>query len=830
MFNINNNYNYNLYLCNIDKSIICALDYISIEYTQNFRQYDELSFEVPLYDNGWRQVENKYFNYLQPLYLILMEAKNGDELIFKEFFIVDSPNFSFDNGVIKKTIKCYSSDYEFNNRYLNSYEEVKVLYDVDNSYGGGILNDMLSQMENTWSVNYISSNLLGIYHSYDYSSSTYRSVIEDLENQFNCYFIFDTVNNYINIYDASINEYGEDTNIVISDENYLKSLSCDVKNSEMVTKLKVFGKDNITIAKYNPTGQLYILDYDWFQKNGRMSDSLSTAYTAWKTLVADNETTFQDYLNQLGLLQESLNTLNNELNDLNTQLEIIEDTLDALIDSNRKNTSEYDDAYAQKKSLKTQIDNKKAEIRDVEAQIETINNDITALNNSLSLSNNFTSEQLKELSKMTIESKLSMDSVTDEKQLYEYAKSYIKLKSKPTIDIDLNIVDILSIGDSYISKHYDKIKVGNYIYLDCASLGFNYDKYRIIKINHRQLDNSLTITISNKDRVNSEINYLNRIFAASAEAADTLETNESEYSAYSEDSDTIVYKSSTIDTSETTIKSNTNYINQRGFTGNSLGTRNGAIKIQGDQIVFSPDGDFETYYAILSSDGLYLETTDSTSRVVITPANGFQLDLWNSDISNWRNAIYLGITNGQPSLHIDNGYISLLKVDAGLEKNRILIDPSVGFEIDNNSSTTPGSPIWNKIFYIDTTGVMTLVGANFYTSLTGDRLVINSNGITAYNSYDEINGIQILNGNLSTIEFYYRDEWRGTLSQAGGSFSLYPGNNANLILGIDGKNVSCKGNWDLTGAIININNVTGSFATADGHYISVVNGYVTEIY
>jgi hypothetical protein len=66
----NNNYDYNLYLCNIDKSIICSLDYLDINYTQNFRQYDELSFTVSENDNGWKQVKNQYFNYLQPLYLI----------------------------------------------------------------------------------------------------------------------------------------------------------------------------------------------------------------------------------------------------------------------------------------------------------------------------------------------------------------------------------------------------------------------------------------------------------------------------------------------------------------------------------------------------------------------------------------------------------------------------------------------------------------------------------------------------------------------------------------------------------------------------------------
>jgi len=194
-----------------------------------------------------------------------MEVKDNDTLIYQEYFIINDPNFSQDDGKTQKVIKCYDSSYEFNNRYLNAYTEVRKLYDNVNSYSftdstkGGILNYMLDiELLGTWSINYISPTLLNVYHSFDFSSSTYRSVVESLQEQYNCYFIFDTVNNKINIYDAATNEFGEDTGIVFSDENYIKSLSCDVKNSEMCSKLKVFGKDNISITKYNPIGQLYI--------------------------------------------------------------------------------------------------------------------------------------------------------------------------------------------------------------------------------------------------------------------------------------------------------------------------------------------------------------------------------------------------------------------------------------------------------------------------------------------------------------------------------------------------------------------------------------------
>jgi hypothetical protein len=741
MFDPNNtsNYEYYLYLCNIDKTIICAIDYIDIQYEQNFLQYDQLSFTIPLVDMGWKRIENQFFNYFQPLYLILMEVKNEDTLIFKEYFIVNSPTFSEDDGVVKKNIKCYSSDYMFNNYYLNSYEDVKLLYDTVGN--NGILNTMLDQMENTWTVNYISPTLLNVYHSYNFSSSTFRSIIETLQEQFNVFFIFDTVLDQINIYDASSESYGESTDIIISDENFLKSLSADIKGGEMVTKLRVSGKNNISISKYNPTGMFYLLDYSWAQDNGRMSQSLSDAYDAWKQLILDNETAFQNYLNALTVLETNLLTAENDLNDLNSALIVIDDSLDLLIDTNRRNTSAYDTIYLNKVSVLGEISTKEGTITTLEGQIDDINDDILTLNTLLSIDSNFTLTQRKKLSRLTVEGTLKLDTVSNEYQLYTYAKAYQLIKNKPSIDTTLNIVDLFSITDSYIEDKYDKIKVGNYIYLDCSSLGFNYEQYRITQISHSKLSNSLSFTISNKDRLNTEIYYLNRIFVPSSEAASTLKTNKEDYSKYTQESNTILYNYSHIDVSTNEIIIGDNTITKRGFLGNSLGTRNGAIKIQGDQIVFSPDGNFQSYYAILSSDGLYLETSDVKSRTVITPQYGIQIDqnVGTVGTPNWDNIFYVDSSDG--SVHLDGGYIECITSD---NLNRIKIDPTTGISIAVWDSV---SGIWDDRFYVSSN---TLIHRGLFTTgkIGEARIEIDDNGLISYNTSNQKHGLEINPGSF----------------------------------------------------------------------------------
>lgn len=704
MFDINksNNYQYNLYLCNMDKSLICALDYIDINYTQNFLQFDELQFTVSYDDNGWRTINNKSFNYLQPLYLILMEVCNNDEIIFKEYFIINDPSYSFDEGRTQKTIRCYDSSCEFNNRYLNSYTDVRKLYDFEHEYDfndstkGGILNYMLDiELSGTWKIKYISPTLLNVYHSFDFSSSTFRAVVESLQEQYNCYFIFDTVKNEISIYDAVTNEYGESTDIIISDENYLKSLSCDIKTSEMCTKLKVFGKNNISIAKYNPYGQIYILDYDWFQQNERMSTSLSQAYTAWKNLVKSKETTFQNYLNQIESINTSLNNAKNQLATLNEELTIIEDNMDAEKVNSNATTYEYSQLYSQYLSKKSAITSKQNQINSYNNQLTNINNNIIALNALLSIENNFTLAQRQELSRMTIETKLTLDSVDDEQKLYEYALNYMKIKSKPSIDIQLDIIDLFSISNDYITSKYNKIKVGNYIYIDCSSLGFNYETYRITQISHNKLDNSLTLTISNKDRLNSELNYLNRIFKASAEAAADLETKKPDYGQYIEDKNKLITKDDTI---TNPISFNDTEINRRGFLGTEIGGY-GAIQLKGDRLVITNDN-WATYHTLLSGNGLYLEKSDKSMRIVINPSYGFQIDRNVGTATNpiWDNSVY-----------ISDGYIV---VTGKIEGSEIFGGTISGTEINNGNGT----------FRVTADGVLYATEANITGNITGSLI------------------------------------------------------------------------------------------------------------
>jgi hypothetical protein len=841
LFDINNQ-EYILYLCQItNKTPICLIEYSDISISRNFRQFSELSFEVPYYDNGWIKTENKTFNLLQPNYLILLETRSNDEIINTEYFIINQPSLKNDNGEIKKSIQCYSLECLFNNRYLTAYEDVRALYDPNNNYNlsdstkGGVLNYILESMRGIWQVDYVSPSLLGIYHSFNYSSQTYRSVIEDLESVYNCIFVFDTVNNKISIYTAD--EIGENTEIVLTDENFIKSLSCDIKNSEICTMLRVYGKNNITISDQNPTGTPWEYDFSYFLDNGYLSDSLSSALTTYNNLVESKEGDFTTYLSSLNTLRSTLLTRQNELNDLNTTLKTIEDSLAGLQDIERRNSSSYGIIYNNKIAVKGQITDKENEIIAVEGQINTVLNNISTLNSSLSLENNFTSDQLKELNYFIFESTLKLDSVDNSQLLYKYAKQYIKIKSIPPYDFTIDIVDLFSINDKYIIDKYNKIKVGNFIYIDCPELGFNYEQFRITQISHNKLSNSLSITVSNKDKINTELYYLDKILTEVPKEVDSLKIKKEDYSKYVEESNKILYNNSTIDVENNPIIAGNNFLSKRGFQGKSLGTRNGAIKIQGDQIIFSKDGDFKDYYALLSPDGLFLERNDGKSRTWITPENGFQIDVFNPTTSDFRNAIYLGMDSLQnPALYIDNGFIEMTYVSrqTGANVNQIKINPELGMVINKWDTNILN---WIPVFYTSPNGTVianeliatdAIIQGNFSTGFTKQpRVEINNNGIISYNSNDQKHGLYINSARFTDLFLYRTNEAIFGIYDNGDGITLYCGEKGvtNEILiarpSSTGSSIDVKNEWDFSGATVtNLSGyaeesyVDGNFATS----------------
>jgi hypothetical protein len=218
------------------------------------------------------------------------------------------------------------------------------------------------------------------------------------------------------------------------------------------------------------------------------------------------------------------------------------------------------------------------------------------------------------------------------------------------------------------------------------------------------------------------------------QAANTVVVNKDDYGKYAQDKTDILFTGDQIDTDENEIVAGNSLINRRGFIGSDIGSH-GAMQLLKDKIIFSKDN-WATFFTMLSGNGLYLETENGLSRVVLTPEFGFQIDKWNTVSEDWDNILYIDSDNG--NYHVDNGFIEL-----NSPYNQIKIDPAVGI-IVYNTTTDP----YKEVFKLDTNGNVFMQDATvqgvFKTGTTGQaRIEIDANGIKSYNSSNNQFGLFI---------------------------------------------------------------------------------------
>ncbi len=185
---LGNNVIYRLFLCDSSKKIVAELNYTDITFNLAFKDPNELNFEIQQVLDETGLVDSR-FDMVESGSLILMQAYNSidNTLLYQDYFIVNTPKIDKGETVTKK-VECTSKHYIFLQKQgVSYYKQVSMLY--DNAGSNGIINYMLSQIYNIYSVSYISPSLLNLYRSFDYKSTNQWKILTDLSEQFNCIFV-----------------------------------------------------------------------------------------------------------------------------------------------------------------------------------------------------------------------------------------------------------------------------------------------------------------------------------------------------------------------------------------------------------------------------------------------------------------------------------------------------------------------------------------------------------------------------------------------------------------------------------------------------------------
>jgi hypothetical protein len=265
-----------LFLCKPDKTIISKLiEAYEINLNIKALQINELNFKIPLkIDKHNELIDNPNISLVRYRYLIKVVLTNpGSNNNYIEFFRVKTPLNESTEDADFKHYNCLSLIDELSERFINSYNVVSFTLDevfnggfdvTKNRYIPGILTGLNWQIA---SPGGISNRFTFRRRSLDITgdNSILNFILTTLVETYNMLPIFNTNNRTIYIY--SPEEIGKtiDQDILrVSYNKYLKSMGLTQEDSEFTTRLRVKGKDNLTINSITPTGQPYLENFDYF--------------------------------------------------------------------------------------------------------------------------------------------------------------------------------------------------------------------------------------------------------------------------------------------------------------------------------------------------------------------------------------------------------------------------------------------------------------------------------------------------------------------------------------------------------------------------------------
>lgn len=449
---------YTLILRKMNGQPMGTILYQSIEsITKGIQTISELTFTV-----------NKYYgvnNEINPLYDELKNERLID-LDDVETYIIKSVKEVNDTS---KTITAYSREKKLCKSKVEFEDICLTLKTRDENISSCYTLDELLYEDTGWRLGYISdrvlytsnltiedilnnvesdeaniTNIEKLRYQESVSTNWYDYIMDDISTQFECYPIFDSYNKLINLYDES--ELGDNLELVLSYDNYLKLNEKTTSTEEIVTRLTLVGNEDLTVVNCNPTGLRYIENFTYYIENEEMSNDLIDALELYDIMTKERTIRW----NELRILKEEKNTVFTEKQKkLLLAYSMIQSLETAL---NMTTSDSYKSVLSQQ--LTEQIDQRALLERDINilyTEIQTISEEITVLNKlcrkEYATDRNgdliFDSELLDELKEFIYQDTYTNDNITSDTDLLKLGLKQLGELSRPTKSWTIDSVNFI---------------------------------------------------------------------------------------------------------------------------------------------------------------------------------------------------------------------------------------------------------------------------------------------------------------------------------------------------------------------------------------------------
>jgi len=238
-----------LQLCknDLNKTIIANLKSIyNITQKITLGNISELEIDVPfLIDKNHVLVDNPIIDKL--INHRLIKFTKGD---YVENYIITSITNNSDDNSDFKHIKCLSLGFELSFKKLYSYSVI--------SYNAtDVLTDILS--ETIWSIDVIENEFDLIFRSFDFNAISVLDALQQVAETFGGILLYNTITRKISLY--NLDSIGTNKGLTVKYGKLLKNIVYENDSSELCTRLRCFGRDELSINDRNPTGSNFIENY-----------------------------------------------------------------------------------------------------------------------------------------------------------------------------------------------------------------------------------------------------------------------------------------------------------------------------------------------------------------------------------------------------------------------------------------------------------------------------------------------------------------------------------------------------------------------------------------
>lgn len=293
---------------------IKTIDYSTLNLNFNMNAAQEISFDV-----------YKKFNDI--------ECDNWDSIIdlkyiyvpeYREYFCIEVTTSDTDKTVKHITGKS-ACEYELSNRKLYNFEcntEDDILRDDyvptiicnPDNHDASLLHRVIKDKCPDYTIGHVDESIAKLQRTFSANDKDiYSFLTDDVAKEVECLFIFDSVNRTISVYD--LKNYGENTGVHISVENYADEISISGNPDSRFNCLKISGGDNLmtaTVANINPNGTSYIYSFS-DDMLADMPSYLVERIKSYNTLYNDLQPTYKEYTNKIYDLIDRLNYLKSEM-------------------------------------------------------------------------------------------------------------------------------------------------------------------------------------------------------------------------------------------------------------------------------------------------------------------------------------------------------------------------------------------------------------------------------------------------------------------------------------------------------------------------------------